>query len=459
MEAAATKGKSVKEVIDAQDITVEDKIAYLTKKNIVVPSWSELEKEYNPKKHPVFTDPLYVDKGKEKMSRVAFGWQKLATKRMAALLFGIPGQRVYSPENEQEKMAAQIIEDIYKRNRINAVNLDRAQRLYASCECMTIWFGQDVKTMYAGQQGLLKLRCRTFSPDKGDKLYPLFDEYDDMVALSVEYTRKEDGADVTYFDVYTDSEHVLWNKSTGEEVQRETITILKIPGVYLHRDERLWEEESGNVYEAEWMASREGNYIRKNSRPQLALFSDGKAQIGKSDQASNVARDILKFNKGDKLEYVTWTGSTDAIKFQMELLKHNFNAQLQLPDMSMDNMKSSPMSGESRKMLFMDAQMKVTSESGIWLEAFDRELNVVRAFAKVAFPALASAIDTLKVEHIITPYQIRDEKENVETLTTAVGAIASRQTCIRRLGWVDDADAEAKLIQDESSEDVFNAVE
>lgn len=451
---------SVNEVIDSESIAVATKIAYLQKKSIDVPSWQELEKEYNPKKHPVFTDPEYIDKGKEKMTRVSFGWQKLAVKRMSALAFGIPVQRVYTPNNEQEKMAAQIMEDIYKRNRIDAVNLDRAKRLYASCECMTIWFGQETDTMYAGQKSKLKLRCRSYSPDKGDKLYPLFDAYDDLVALSVEYTRKENNTSVTYFDVYTDSLHITYNKSQNKEVLREETNIGKIAGVYFHRDERLWEEESNNVYEAEWMLSRNGNYIRKNSRPQLALYTDGKAKTDASPKNANVAaRDIIKLNQGDKLEYVTWQGSTDAIKFQMEELKHNFNAQLQLPDISMDNMKSSPMSGESRKMLFMDAQMKVTSEAGIWLEGFDREFNVIRAFAKQMFPNLASAIDSLQVEHVITPYQIRDEKESVETLATAVGSIASRQTCIRRLGWVDDADKEAQLIASDSTEDLFAPVQ
>lgn len=460
MEAATTKGMTVKEVIDSQDITIKDKIAYFTRKSIKVPAWSDLEKEYNPKKHPVHTDPTYVDKGKEKLTRVSFGWQKLAVKRMAALIFGIPVQRVWTPQNDREKLAAQIMEDIYKRNRIDSVNIDRGKRLYASCEAMTIWFAQEAETMYAGQKSRLKLRCRSYSPDKGDKLYPLFDEYDDLVALSVEYTRREDNVDVTYFDVYTDDTHVLWSKNTGEEVQKEEINIGKIAGVYFHRDERLWEEESNNVYEAEWMLSRNGNYIRKNSRPQLALYTDGKPETDKAPKNANVAaRDIIKLNKGDKLEYVTWQGSTDAIKFQMEEIKHNFNSQLQLPDMSMDNMKSSPMSGESRKMLFMDAQMKVTSEAGLWLEGFDRELNVLRAYCKVMFPSLADAFDAVSVEHVITPYQIRDQKEDVETLATAVGAIASRKTCVQRLGWVEDADEEVKLIESAQADDVFTAMQ
>ena len=88
-----------------------------------------------------------------------------------------------------------------------------------------------------------------------------------------------------------------------------------------------------------------------------------------------------------------------------------------MPDMSMDGMKATPMSGEARKMMFIDAQLKVLDESGAWLEFFDREINVVRAFMKKMYPKLATAIDSLSVEVVITPYQIHDETETINKLS------------------------------------------
>lgn len=131
--------------------------------------------------------------------------------------------------------------------------------------------------------------------------------------------------------------------------------------------------------------------------------------------------------------------------------------QLQLPDMSMDNMKATPMSGEARKMMFIDAQMKVTDEAGIWLEAFDREINVVRAFMKKMFPQLATAIDSLQVEIVITPYQIRDDAERINNLSNATGgkAIMSQRTAIANLGYVEDVDKELEEIANESTIDLF----
>ena len=228
--------------------------------------------------------------------------------------------------------------------------------------------------------------------------------------------------------------------------------------MYIHRDEPIWEDQSGNVYEAEWTLSRNGNYIRKNARPNWVVFSDGKVKFGQEPTNDNAGRNVLQYGQNDKAEYKTWQQAIDSIKFHVGEIKKDFFMQLQLPDMSMENMKATPMSGEARKMMFIDAQLKVTDESGIWLELFDREINVIRAFMKKMYPSLAAAIDSLQVEVIITPYQIRDEAERISNLSNATGGkpIMSQRTAVQNLGYVDNVDEEMELIAKESSVSLFD---
>jgi len=450
------------------NLSPQQQISLLKQKNITVPDWSgKLKKEYYPSEHPVSDTDIYRDKthrGKtEKVTRITLGWQKLSTKRMSELIFGVPVRRIYKTGDDKDlKRASELIESIYAKNRIDSVNLERAKYLYASCESMTIWYAQDVETDYAGEKGLLKLRCKTFAPMKGDALYPLFDDYDDMIALSVQYTRKElikgKEANVTYFDTYTDKEHVRWRSTGGtyEEEVRESINIGKIEGVYIHRSEPVWEDLSDNVYEAEWTYSRNGNYIRKNSRPTFVIYSDNKVRKNAENTDDNAGRSIIQLGQNDKAEYATWQQANESIKFHVQEIKHNFFSQLQLPDMSMDNMKETPMSGESRKMLFIDSQMKVTDEAGIWIEMLQREFNVIKAFAKLMFPTYASAIEELTCDVVITPFRINDESERVTTLGTAVtSGICSKRTAVARLNWVDDIDAELEEIANDSNSDLF----
>ena len=445
-------------------------LADLKKKSIVVPGWSKLEKEYDPRKHPVMTDLSYNSKegtkGKDKkVTRVILPWQKLAVRRMGSLAFGIPVKRVYKPADDSQKTAAAVIESIYKRNHINSVNLERSKFLYASCEVVTIWYTQEIEggTVYAGEESKYKLRCKNYSPMKGDALYPLFDEYDDMIALSVEYVRDEDGTKVTYFETYTADHHYRWRMEGSKAVpdmDPEPIKIGKINGVYGFRPLPVWEEQSENVYEAEWTYSYNGNYVRKNSRPNWVVFCDpqDKVRVGQEKDDPRLGRNVLKYPANAKAEYKTWDQSIESIKFHTSELKANFFMGLQLPDMSMENMKTTPMSGEARKMMFIDAQMKVLDEAGIWIEYFDREMSVVKAFAEKMFPKLAEAIRSLEVENIITPFTIREEGERITNYTNATGGkpVMSQRTAVARLGMVDDVDEEMKQIEDEGKLDLFD---
>lgn len=471
-------------VEDGVDITGQ-----LRRKSISVPPWSLLEKEYDPMKHPVMDKKvenpdtvLYEDRvsetetdefgnpktirvavGTEKVSRVAYALQALAVKRTTELCFGIPVKRKYFPANERQEKIATYIENILSRNRIDTVNIERGRQLFASCEIMTLWYATLSENNLYGFKSKLKLRCITYSPMLGDSLYPLFDERGDLVALSVAYTRMVEDKSVDYFDTFTAEKHLRWDNSDaggGMKLQlTEDITTGKIPAVYMYRPLPVWENTSWMVYEIEWAVSRNGNYLRRNSRPILALFADEEVPFGKSPVSQSAARDVVHYPKGSSLSYVTWNQAIDNLKYYVEELKRAFFTQLQLPDLSYENMKTSPMSGEARKQLFIDCQLKVRDESGRWLEFFEREINVIKSFLKQMLPDdWADDIDALMVESIITPYAITDEKDSVELLMTKNGnkPLMSQRESIRELGQSENVDKTIEEIREESMQSAMN---
>lgn len=464
----------INQIIDRQNKMPLQIIDDLKQKSIDVIPWERIRKEYEPKEHPVYKDKHYRDKvrrGKvEKMTRITYSIQKLSVKRMKELMFTFPVRRKYTTKTDKEKEAANIMEAIFKRNRIDSLNLKRSHKLFASCEMVTIWFAQKQDTIYADHKSKLKLRCRIFSPMDGDILYPLFDEYDDMIALSIQYTRKKGMEQLTYFDTYTDTAHYRWVSRDGmgwqEDMDPEPINIGKIAGIYIHRDLPIWEDQSDNGYELEWSQSRQGNYLRKNSRPTWVIYSDSPQVVAPKNAKQepsddNAGRNVLRYGQKDKAEYATWNQATDALKLHTEELRRNIHTSLQLPDMSMEQMKATPMSGEARKMLFIDCQMKVTDESGDWLEFFDREINVVRAFCVQMFPELRSEFENLVVENKITPFQINDKSQQIKDMSDATGGkqIVSRRTAIREIGIVPEGEVdeeEARIEEEEAAaEDAF----
>lgn len=458
---------TIEEILNSEN-SAESKIAALKEKTIVVPVWSGrygLVQQFDPTKHPVMNKQKYPDivteEGIEYVTRVTCDLQRLATKRMTELVTGIPPKRVYTPENDRQKQIAAYIESIYDRNRINSVNNERLNMLFAGCEVFTLWYAIEERNTLYGFTSPLKLRCRNFSPMLGDELYPLFDEYGDMIAMSVGYTRKKGRKFVQYFDTYTADKHIKWSNENGgwAEVENENITLGKIPGVYAWRPTPIWEDTSKTVYEIEWALSRNGNYLRQNSKPIFIVFADEAISYGDEKSPNKEFRSVMQYPQNGRAEYVTWAQAVENLKFYVEQLRDLFFTQLQLPDWSYGKMSQQALSGESRKQMFIDAQLKVKDESGRLIEFFDREMNVVKAFAKIMLgEGYAADIDALKVETLITPFAITDEKDTINNLMAANGgkALMSQRESIEMYGHSDDVD---KTLQEIAAEDKIDAFE
>ena len=447
--------------------SAEQIISALKDKSINVPVWSGqkgLLQEFDPRKHPVMNKSIYPDEvtadGVQPVTRITCDLQRLATKRMTELCCGIPVKRVYKPENDRQKEVAQYLETIYDRNRIDSVNTERLNMLFAGCEVMTLWFAVESPNSQYGFNSRLKLRCRNFSPMIGDDLYPLFDEYGDMIAMSVGYSRKVGRKTVRFFDTYTATKHIKWSDANGQwqEVENEDITLLKIPCIYAWRPMPIWEDTSKTVYEIEWSLSRNGNYLRDNSKPLFVVFADEAINYGDEKSPNKEFRSVMQYPKGSTAQYVTWQQAVENLKFYVEQLRSMFFTQLQLPDWSYEKMSQQALSGESRKQMFIDAQLKVKDESGRLIEFFDREMNVIKAFLKIMLgDAYAADIDSLKADTVITPFTITDEKDTITNLITANGGepIMSQRESIEMFGHSDDVDKTLKEIQEQKAVDIM----
>ena len=173
----------------------------LRKKSVVIPDWNILLKDYEPTKHRIVSDMtsrkdrLRSDGVIEKASRIYIGMEKLLSHRYNEYTFSIPVKRVYSniKGNETRAAIADAIEAIYKHARIDSVNLKRGLAYYAACEIFTIWYTVEKENTTYGFPSKYKLKCKTYSPMDGTKLYPLIDEMDDMLAMSFEYEKRVGG--------------------------------------------------------------------------------------------------------------------------------------------------------------------------------------------------------------------------------------------------------------------------
>ena len=90
--------KSLEEIFSQDDISKI--VADLKKKQVVVPAWSDLVNQYEPRLHDIMTNKeKYPDKAIkdekgdiikwEKVTRVCIGLQKLSVKRVSEFMFNL----------------------------------------------------------------------------------------------------------------------------------------------------------------------------------------------------------------------------------------------------------------------------------------------------------------------------------------------------------------------------------
>lgn len=447
---------------------MKDLIEQIKKSKPKIPSWEDLSKEYDVTKHTVVTDKnilkdIIKPDGIEYSARVTYGYQKLATRRMTQMAFAIPVQRIYHTEDDKEKIAqARAIEEVYKRSRIDSINIRRMRAYFAACEIATFWFPIKNKNNYYGFDSEYKLRCVTYSPMEERfsnlseaEIYPVFDRYDDLIQLALEIE-----SDTRYFYIYEAEKLSVFKQVKGkwqEEQEATEISIGKIPGIYLSRPMPIWENLTSNVHEIELALSRESNILRKNSAPILGLTGE---LIG-NKPAGEVAREVYQLKDGGKINYITWEQQIEAFKFYIETMKKNLDEELQLPNLSMDNVKDLGQIGEgARKTVLTDAHLKVGDESGAIIEFLERECNVIKAYLGQMNKSWEKSINELKVEHIITPFVLNDESEEIDKIIKLTQKpILSVQTAMKRFGIENTEEEYKRLLDEQENENRINIFE
>lgn len=437
---------------------IDNIINDLKEKSVCVPLWDKLIKDYEPTLHDIVSDTITrKDKIKsdgtvEKASRIYIGLEKLLTKRMTEFMFSIPVKRIYHniENNKTRQQIAEAIENIYKYARIDSENIKRGNTYFASCEVFTIWYTVEKPNTLYGFQSKYKLKCKTYSPMDGVKLYPLLDELGDMLAMSFEYAKKIGQEEFTFFETYTAHTHYKWKQrgSEWEQIKAESIDIQKIPGIYIYRPVPIYHGLSYLRNEIEYTLSRNSDVIAYNSAPILKVA--GEIQ-GKEDKGES--RRIFRVENGGDVSYVSWSQAIEALKYHVNTLTNLFWAQSQMPDISFENMKSLGNIGfDARQTLLTDAHLKVGDESGAWIEAFERECSVIKAFAKRMNTSWDNEVDNVEVEHIITPFIQMDEDATTDRLIKQNGgkAIKSQLQTIREAG-SNDPEATLQQIQKEEA--------
>ena len=456
----------IEEILVISDIA--EKIKQLKIRVNTAPDVAAIEKEYLPAQHKIFDQTERPDKliknddgstRTEKVARIAIALQKIIVKRAAMFTFGREVKIESETEDQNSKDVLSAVKKIWSDTKLSFKNRRIARYVFAYTECAEIWYpieGTEVNSKY-GFETKFRLRCQLASPALGDTLYPLFDEYGDLVAFSRELTRQEGDKKVKYFETYTATNIIKWQSADSGWIELSNVAnaLKKIPVIYAKQDEVEWVDVQVLIDRLEKLLSNFGDTNDYHASPKIFITGEIKG-FARKGEAGGIIEGVL----GSKAEYLAWAQAPEAVKLEIETLLKLIYSLTQTPDVSFDSVKGlGNISGVALKLLFLDAHLKVEDKKEIFGEYLQRRVNLLKAFVGMMNTQLAEAANLLDIEPEITPYMIDDETAEIEMLSTANGAkpVISQKTSIRLAGLVDDVDAELIQIQaEEAASNVSN---
>lgn len=479
--------KTIDEILALEDVA--QKIHYLKKgRKTQLPDREKLYADWDPNRHEIIVDKekypqIEITLEKERAdyddntgksttipaktkkvepNRIALPLEQDIVNIQTAFTVGTEPKMDCTP-TDSEKGIFEALKQVLKKNKIRYQNRKIVRSWLSEQECAEYWYvtkddgfwsklRAKVADLFGKSVPQYKLRSVLWSPFRGDKLYPFFDDSGDMVAFSREYKKKDlDDNEITCFMTVTRDMVYQW------ETDREWKLVAsfkhgfkKLPVLYCYRPEAYCNKIRTVRIRLEKLLSSYADCIDYHFFPILKLFGDVAKMSGEFRNR------VVQLTGGDAdAAYLTWNQASDPVKLEMESLTEKAYALANTPRISFENLKGTgnALSGEAFRYVFMGAHMAVENHSEVIGDFMQRRVNFLVSALGSINTNFEKASETVDVDVEVIPYMIDNISDKVSTAVSAVsGQIWSRREGIMFAGNADRIDEELKEIEEEQAQ-------
>lgn len=457
------------QLILSQDL--EDAWSVLTTKPERKVELEEIEKQLDPDQHSVFDLSVRPDKTVKKVdgknsdgsdrivestqavNRIAIPMQELIVNRAVGFTLGFPVELKADAEEGGETELRWMVQKVWDDNKLKYKDRALARTLFSETEAAELWYFTADEEYWEKDSIKLRPKIKLLKPSEGNNLIPKFNEYGDLVMFSREYAqlRSIEGVDVEIeiLEVWTTEKHVVLEKGEDgiEIVVNEANLLKKIPVIYYSQPYPEWYKVQVMIDRLETLLSNFGDTNDYFGSPMVFVQGAVTGFAAKGEQGK-----VLQGEKGATAQYLSWDSAPDAIKLEIETLIELIHTSTQTPNISFSQMKGlGNLSGVALKLMFLDAHMKVENKIEVLGEMFQRRINLLKRMCVIADISLEQYSRGLEIEPVFRPYMPRNEKEDIETLTTATGGrpVMSQRTAMTNNSFVVDVDREIEYLEEE----------
>ena len=479
--------RTIDEVLRIEDI--DQKIAYLKKgRKTELPDAVKLYNDWNPNRHEIITDTekypkikITVEKEKEvydektgktttipkktkdvEPNRIALPIEQDIVNIQTAFTVGTePKMNCEPEENEQGLFSA--LRKVLEKNKIKYQNKRIVRSWLSEQECAEYWYvvkddgfwaklKRKIGTLFGASAPEYRLNSVIWSPFRGDKLYPFFDDSNNLVAFSREYKKKDlDDVEITCFMTITADSVYQWEFIDGwKSVSSFKHGFKKLPVLYCYRPEAYCEKIKTLRVRLEKLMSNYADCIDYHFFPILMLFGDVQNFSGEFKN-----RVVELTGEGANAQYLTWNQASDTVKLELDSLIEKIYSMTNTPRISFENLKGSgnALSGVAFDYVFLSTHLNVENLSEVIGEFMQRRVNFLVSALGSINSSLEKAAETIDINVEIEPYRLDNVDDRVSTAVKAVsGNVWSQKHGVLFAGNADRLDEELQQIKEEQEE-------
>lgn len=304
-------------------------------------------------------------------------------------------------DNDQSELLAEV-NRVRKSNKYSFKIEEIAERTMSELQAAEMW--------WINTDGEIKMRV--LSPEKGDLLLPIFDEFGDMKYFLRSYTVGEENLT----DVFTKT-HKYTFDSSQRLIEESTHIWNKIPIIYYSQKEPEWADVQELIERYETLLSNFGDNVDYTGNPITVVKGQIQGYAAKEDSGK-----VLQLEQDADIKYLTADGVPEAVALEMKTLKEDMYRYSHTPDMSIESLKGNAVSGVAFDRLFTDAQLSASDKlSGTFGESMQRSVNLVSAMLRSINRSLPD--DIIEIE--TNAYRFDDLSEFVKNSVLLKGILSN----------------------------------
>lgn len=396
------------------------------------------------------TGEVEVSTKHEEVSRIPSATNKDIVNWAVRMALGIPVTYTANTQTANEETLLKMVQKTISDNKLDYLDqmIEEHRLIYKNV--LEVWYTADTDKEYWGELSKIstkKLKVAILSPGFGDTIIPFFDAYKDLLGVIRLYKTPIGDKEVEMMEVYLPTSFIQYRKGEGsswDALANESTMNGKLQVVLHQADRMITADVQPKLDRREELDSDTAEENLASGRPVLAASGEVK-DIGKRANTGQV----FQLEQGADMKYVETAGAQEAIEQERKNLLSDIYRETSTPDPSIFE-AAGDMPGIAIKLRFTPAiNNAIARQQGAIGIGRQRRVNLLKSMLCVINHTIKDAI-TLEIKPqfgISIPENLVEKYTYIRELYS--GGLLSLKTAIRKLGIVEDVDAEIEAIKAE----------